>query len=73
MNTKQKKPIKEFQKAPRTFNFIHCKPLGIAMTVGELMDILERYPRSTGFGFRNQPMQELHELKYTDKTFIVFQ
>jgi|GEM_PF-3618500 len=53
--------------------FVHCKPLGIVSTVGELMDILKQYPRATGFGFRNQPMQELHELKYTDAVYVVFQ
>lgn len=53
--------------------FIHCKPLGVWVTVGGLMDVLKRYPPSTSFGFRNQPMQELHEIKYEDVTFVVFQ
>lgn len=48
-------------------------PLGVATTIGELKKIIQNYPDETSFGFRNQPMQELHEVKYPDVVFVVFQ
>ena len=47
--------------------------LGVATTIGELRKMIEIYPDDTSFGFRNQPMQELCEVKYSDVTFVVFQ
>ncbi|MCW3784907.1 hypothetical protein [Plebeiibacterium sediminum] len=54
----------------------HCKikHLGICTTIGELRTAIADYPAETSFGFRNQPMQHLHEVSYNDgKTFVVFQ
>jgi len=51
----------------------HCKYLGEARTVGELKKMLEDYPDSTSFGFHNQPMQTLHEIKYQNDKYVVFQ
>lgn len=47
--------------------------LGQATTVGQLKDLLKNYDNDTSFGFRNQPMQDLYEVKDGDKTYIVFQ
>ena len=47
--------------------------LGTAETIGELKEIIKDYPDDTSFGFRNQPIQEIHEFKYTEVTFVVFQ
>lgn len=47
--------------------------LGTATTIGELRELIKNYPDETSFGFRNQAMQELHEVKYPDETFVVFQ
>lgn len=49
------------------------RSLGVATTIGELKKLIENYPDETSFGFRNQPMQELHEVKYFDVVFVVFQ
>lgn len=51
----------------------HCKLLGEARTVGELKKLLEGYDDKTSFGFRNQPLQALHELRYDNEKYIVFQ
>jgi len=47
--------------------------LGTPKTVGELKRILTFYDDNIEFGFRNQPMQDLYEVKDGDKTYIVFQ
>ena len=47
--------------------------LGTAETIGELKEIIKDYPDDTSFGFRNQTIQEIHEFKYTEVTFVVFQ
>ena len=49
------------------------RSLGVATTIGELKKLIENYTDQTSFGFRNQPMQELHEVIYTDAVYIVFQ
>lgn len=51
----------------------YCKLLGEAITVGELKKLLNKYDDKTSFGFRNQPMQQLYELKYGENIFVVFQ
>lgn len=51
---------------------ISYKELGKATTIGELRDLIKDYDDEHSFGFRNQPIQYLHELKIKDKTFIVF-
>ena len=47
--------------------------LGTPKTVGELKRLLTFYQDNIEFGFRNQPMQDLYEVKDWDKTYIVFQ
>ena len=47
--------------------------LGTPKTVGELKRLLTFYQDNIEFGFRNQPMQDLYEVKDGDKTYIVFQ
>ena len=50
------------------------KELGKPMTLGEFREMTKDYPDEVGFGFRNQPMQSLFEVKYHDKAiFVVFQ
>lgn len=51
----------------------HLQELGKPKTVGALIKLLKKYPKKTGFGFRNQPMQALNELKHGRKIFVVFQ
>lgn len=58
------------QKEPQ---FIGCRKIGRPLTVGALSKLLKRYRPGTSFGFRNQPMQSLYEIKYSDKIFVVFQ
>ena len=47
--------------------------LGVATTIGNLKKMIENYPDDTSFGFRNQPIQELHEVKYDNVVSVVFQ
>ena len=49
------------------------RSLGIATTIGELKELIKNYPDDTSFGFRNQPMQKLYEVKYDDDVFVTFQ
>ena len=49
------------------------RSLGIATTIGELKKLIENYPDETSFGFKNQPVQELYEVKSPDVMFVVFQ
>jgi len=49
------------------------RSLGIATTIGELKELIKNYPDDTSFGFRNQPMQKLYEVKYDDIVFVTFQ
>ena len=49
------------------------RSLGIATTIGELKKLIKNYPDDTSFGFRNQPMQKLYEVKYDDIVFVTFQ
>lgn len=49
------------------------KELGTPTTVGELKEIINNYPKSTSFGFRNQPIQSLYEVKVGSEDFIFFQ
>jgi len=49
------------------------RSLGIATTIGELKKLIKNYPDDTSFGFRNQPMQKLYEVKYGDDVFVTFQ
>ncbi len=51
----------------------HCKLLGEAMTVGELRELLNNYDDNTSFGFRNQPLQSLYEIRYGSEKYVVFQ
>lgn len=51
----------------------NMRSLGIVDTIGSLKEKINKYPNETSFGFRNQPMQELHEVIYDDQTFVVFQ
>lgn len=44
------------------------KIIGTPRTIGELKKLIEKYPDNIEFGFRNQPMQDLCEVKY-DKKF----
>jgi len=37
-------------------------------TVGELKQILSKYSDNINFGFRNQPFQNLHYIKYKDNS-----
>ncbi len=46
--------------------------LGTPTTVGELKALLANYSDDTSFGFRNQPIQSLHEINYIDFTAVVF-
>lgn len=47
--------------------------LGKPTTIGELRELISKYPDDVSFGFRNQPMQGLIEVKYPDQIFVVFQ
>jgi hypothetical protein len=47
--------------------------LGSPRTIGELKDLIDKLPNETPFGFRNQPSQDLFEIKDTNQTHIVFQ
>jgi hypothetical protein len=38
-------------------------------TVGELKEILSKYPDNLNFGFRNQPFQNLNYIKNKDNSF----
>ena len=53
------------------------KCLGTAVTIGELKALIEKYDDATPFGFRNQPLQSLFEVNYSDgsehETHVVFQ
>jgi len=51
----------------------HCIKLGEPKTVGELKNILSKYDDNISFGFRNQPIQALHELRHKDEIYVVFQ
>ncbi len=52
---------------------VSAKRLGIARTVGQLRKLLKPYPSRTGFGFRNQPMQALWNVKHGKTVSVVFQ
>lgn len=47
--------------------------LGELSTVDELIKILSKYDKSTTIGFRNQPMQDLYEIKRDNEVFLCFQ
>ena len=49
------------------------KKLGTPRTIGELKEIINNYPNSTSFGFRNQPIQDLYILTIDDEDYIFFQ
>jgi hypothetical protein len=49
------------------------RSLGEATTVGELRQLLEGYSDDISFGFRNQPMQALYEVRHPDVVFVCFQ
>jgi len=51
----------------------HCKLIGEARTVGELKKFLDGYNDNASFGFRNQPMQALYEVRYGKEKYVVFQ
>ena len=51
----------------------HVKELAKVRTIGELKKAIENYQDDISFGFRNQPQQELHELKYGKNIYVVFQ
>ena len=53
--------------------FVSCRRIGTPKTAGALAKLLKRYKPRTVFGFRNQPMQSLYEVRYTDKVFVCFQ
>ncbi|MBL0144902.1 MAG: hypothetical protein IPP48_03240 [Chitinophagaceae bacterium] len=44
--------------------------LGVPTTIGELKELINDYPNSTSFGFRNQPLQML---EVVDDEYVVFQ
>lgn len=46
--------------------------VGTPNTVGRLKDMISKYPNSTSFGFRNQPIQTLFEVTHGLETFVVF-
>ncbi len=50
-----------------------AKEIGTAITVGGLRKLLKPYSDNTSFGFRNQPMQILYEVKSKKLVYIVFQ
>ena len=50
----------------------NLRSLGVVKTIRELKEVIKDYPDETSFGFRNQPMQELYEVKYPDALFVVF-
>jgi hypothetical protein len=52
---------------------IMCEPIGIATTVGQLREMLKDCPDDMGFGFLNQPMQELYKFDSGGITAVVFQ
>ena len=49
------------------------RSLGQPETIGELRELIKDYPDWISFGFRNQPMQTLCEVAYTNITFVCFQ
>lgn len=50
------------------------KEIGRPTTLGELREMTKDYPDEVGFGFRNQPMQSLFEVKYQGEAiYVVFQ
>ncbi len=61
----------ELEKIQQENNTI--RKLGISHTIGELKRLIEPYADDTSFGFRNQPMQELFEVKNLNDVFVVFQ
>ena len=54
-------------------NDINTNLLGTPFTIGELKKLISKYPNNTPFGFRNQPIQDLYEVKHENKIFVVFQ
>lgn len=52
---------------------IVVRSIGKATTVGELRKLLEGFSDDTSFGFRNQPLQVLHEVNNSNNIFICFQ
>ncbi len=57
----------------KNFDDGHIKLLGQAITVGDLRELLSGDDDSVSFGFRNQPLQALHEVRYGDDVCVVFQ
>ena len=51
----------------------NIKQLGTPITIGELKELIKDYPDDTSFGFRNQPIQKLHEISYSGSKFVAFQ
>lgn len=51
----------------------NIKKIGRATTIGELKKMIKDYPDNIPFGFRNQPMQSLYEIKYSDVMYVAFQ
>jgi hypothetical protein len=49
------------------------RSLGRAYSIGQLRKLIEPYSNGMSFGFRNQPMQTLYEVEYTNVTFVCFQ
>lgn len=66
MSNKNNRPMNEIK-------YPVVKELGEAKTIGELKELIKNYPDETSFGFRNQPMQSLHEVKSDETVFVVFQ
>ena len=65
--------MKDHEFAITDFTPPKVRQLGVVDTIGGLKKLIENYPDDTSFGFRNQPMQELHEVDHGDVLFIVFQ
>lgn len=55
------------------YKMTSMRSLGTAHTIGDLKKMIKDYPDDISFGFRNQLMQCLYEIKYPDQTFICFQ
>jgi hypothetical protein len=49
------------------------KKLGTPTTIGELKKIISEYDDHVSFGFRNQPIQSLFEIRVGETVFVVFQ
>lgn len=49
------------------------KKLGTPVTIGELKKLINGYDDHVSFGFKNQPVQSLFEIRYGETVFVVFQ